>query len=115
MRNELTVEGIIRKRTIEGVLNRCKPIYMYLMLSYQRSALVANTLLHPLPTFKLAKCGTVCKNDDRRFDTIIAYVIATRYDQYRCRVEGFLQEILLIQLMDTLIGTDYNLICDLIP
>ena len=42
---------------------------MYLMLSYKRSALVASTLLHPLPTFKPAKCGTVCKNDDLWLDT----------------------------------------------
>lgn len=86
---------------------------MYFMLSYKRFALVANTLLHPLPTFKPAKCGTVCINDDLGLDTIIGcYCDQVRY---RYRVEEFLREILLIRLMDTLIVTgrwNYKLFCD---
>ena len=78
----MTVEGIIRKRSIEGVLNRYTPMCMYLMLSYKRSALVANTLHHLLLTFKPAKCGIVYKNDFG-LDTIIACVILISSAIYR--------------------------------
>ena len=73
------------------------------MTCYQRSALVANTLLPPLPTSKPAKCGTACKDDDLGRDTIIVCLIV-RFD-IAAKVRGFLRDILLIQFMDSLIGS----------